>query len=82
MSYNKLSGVQDVLTNTDVGGCMFTDRKRPDKRSARVEKRVLGHRLIKAIKQQILLFEVNYELYRKHYHLGLKHMNISVSDFC
>ena len=28
MSCNKVSGVQDVLTNTDVGGCMFTDRKR------------------------------------------------------
>ena len=28
MSYNKVSGVQDVLANTDVGGCMFTDKKR------------------------------------------------------
>ena len=27
MSYNKVSGVQDVLANTDVGGCMFTVRK-------------------------------------------------------
>ena len=28
MSYNKVSGVQDVFAYADVGGCMFTDRKR------------------------------------------------------
>ena len=38
---------------------------------------------IKAIKQQILLFEVNYVayFYRKHYHVDLKDLNISVFDF-